>query len=1335
MGDIKSSKDDLPEKQLLDGRFTSISPANPKGSSPISVLTRHICIHPFLCALLASYALVFYGIPRIHQWTTLLVTSESTGATVPKFKEDTAFGWKDNIYPIREHAPWDISTDFPSVRKLVYDVEEGTWLRVDVSPDGDIVFDMLGDIYCIPWDVIPSSATSTVRAYPILQGVPYDSDPHISPDGTQLAFRSDAGLGISNIWIKPWSGCRAASEPVHGDDLWLLPNPNADPESEESNKKNHRRLVREGRADAFKITNETFRWVSDARWHPDGDKLIATKWHTSERTIPAGEGWLYDIPSPYISPGDGVRLVGRSLPLGWTSEQYGDQQIGPEQFIWWGDDRLIYSKNVIDTNGQYEYSKDVYKGINAIFSYNVTSGVTETLVDANPGGASRPEISHDGRTLAFVRRVRDKEALVLKDLESGTIRNIWYGLTYDLSVISAPMGTYPSFSFTPTDDAIIVWAAGSLWTVPLSVDDAGERTRGGEPWKIKWKATIEKRMATTRLSQAPVAEEEEKPRQRIRAFTELSVDAKGERVTFRAGAKTYWQALDHSATPAIVDPLSNEDNENVNEAAQLPVLYANATYYSPSFIPNEPNLLIHTRWSDTFFSTFEIADILRDAAFEVEGLPLGRYDKPTICECVGLNRRIAFVRKGGDAMTGNIVAIADPGLYVGSLTLPSPFGWGQRGKVRVRDVKRVSKDIPSGKMRFTEGASKLIIHDASTASVINLSTSPNDLGEYPTTTIAKGKMSTEISVTPPRESDSLHGPNTRLAAAATVGHVAFVDFLQVYLADGVEASEGNALWSKPGPNATHGLARVSVDGGHDLSWSADGKRLFWLLGPYLHSLEVSRLGECKRAIRHDSNSFGIDCVKTLLNVQEIYVAFEHERSRIKKAASDAFVAEHTCNDQKTHDRHLTSDILIIRNATVVSMITGNERNDILHRRTLEIRDGVIVESYAMYDNNGVLNISPTAPGAKIIDAEGAMVVPGFVDVHAHWNGQDTVASSWEQRTFLAYGCTTVHNPSIDTVTTWTERARVESGSMIGPRIFHTGTIIYGGAGGEYHQDIADMAEARSALIRLKVEGGPYSFSYKNYQLPARASRQRLIKVAKELEMRVYPEGGMNFDWDMTYILDGMTTVEHSLPIPIVYQDVMTLFAESGTGNTPTHIVNYGGVFGETHVWAHTAVPFNQKQVLLREFVPHALLETISSSLAVPKDAYQLFNTSASVHQMTKMGIFANIGAHGEPPLGLNYHKEMWFFAQGGMTPYEVLRSATRHGATSLGLFRSLGSLEPGKLADMVIYPAGVNILKDINLTPQIRYVIKGGRVWDAETMIEEWPEKGKAQSLPPLNAD
>lgn len=185
------------------------------------------------------------------------------------------------------------------------------------------------------------------------------------------------------------------------------------------------------------MTNETYRWVSDARFHPSGLTVIATKWYTSSRSLGAGEGWEYNVPSlegpeGAIGIASGSRVLGRSLPLGWTVDDYERQQIGPEQFIWSGQDSIIFSKNVRDSNA-FEYSKgqfhsaillaildgtdvpqDIHQGIYSIFQRNITTGRTKTLVDAYPGGASRPELSHDGRTLAFVRRVRDKEALVLK---------------------------------------------------------------------------------------------------------------------------------------------------------------------------------------------------------------------------------------------------------------------------------------------------------------------------------------------------------------------------------------------------------------------------------------------------------------------------------------------------------------------------------------------------------------------------------------------------------------------------------------------------------------------------------------------------------------------------------------------------------------------------------------------------------------------------------------------------------------------------------------------------------------------------------------------------------
>ncbi|EEB88147.1 hypothetical protein MPER_14180, partial [Moniliophthora perniciosa FA553] len=76
----------------------------------------------------------------------------------------------------------------------------------------------------------------------------------------------------------------------------------------------------------------------------------------------------------------------------------------------------------------------------------------------------------------------------------------------------------------------------------------------------------------------------------------------------------------------------------------------------------------------------------------------------------------------------------------------------------------------------------------------------------------------------------------------------------------------------------------------------------------------------------------------------------------------------------------------------------------------------------------------------------------------------------------------------------------------------------------------------------------------------------------------------------------ITTHEHNLPVPVIYDDVAQLFARSGTGYTPTHIVDYGGLTGEVYVWAHHDVPNDPK---LRNFVPHDILEGLTESKAAP----------------------------------------------------------------------------------------------------------------------------------------
>ncbi|KAJ6610225.1 hypothetical protein B0H10DRAFT_2177862 [Mycena sp. CBHHK59/15] len=1195
--------------------------------------------------------------------------------------------WKDDVWPIREQTPWDISTDFAYPRVLEYDVTEGTWLRLDVHPKtGDIVFDMVGDLYCLSSAEVNDAKGAAVTARPILLGVPHDSDPHFSPNGDRIVFRSDAGLGVENIWVKPWAGCEAADLraidasarlmqafqfKTHDEALLAL-------SIEESEERKINRLVREGRYEAQRVTNETFRWITDARFHPSGDKVIATKWYTSSRSLGGGEGWEYPIPASAdnttIAVGSGTRVLGRTLPFGWSNEQYEDQQIGPEQFIWRGEDSVIFSKNVRDES-EFQYSKDVHKGIYSIFSLNLTTDSIETLVGASPGGASRPHLSPDGRTLAFL--------LVFKDLQTGTIHHIWDGLSYDLSTISAPMGTYPSFAFTPSSSAVIIWAAGQIYSVPITTNAVGELVADPlqAPSPIPFKAHIEKRLAETQTGTFDLLGYEVAPTQRVTAFKDLRADETGRRVVFQAAGSA---------------------------PTHVPVLNSAAPYYSPGWVHGADDLVIHARWSDTNFSSFEVADLAAGKAYEVLGLPQGRYFSPVVCEGKGRHRQIAFLKTGGDSLTGNIVATAGAGLYIGDLTLP-----GGDSKVEIVNTRFIPSEISTGdrvNMRFVEKNKQLLVQQSSRAFVIDLEAGPSGVaGTYAHSTVVSGRMSKEVSVSSPHVVKSKSQKKTYAAAG-----VAFVEGYNVYFVSGNNLKEDEEVWAKPA-NATGGLARLSLDGGHGITWSTDGKKLFWFLGPYLHSLEVTKLSKCSSKIKHDPTHFGISCVKELLDYQEIVVEHSTDIARLRRDAA-------ATSAQANAD----SDVFVIFNATILTMATGNPDLDLIYDGVLTIRGGVI-------DDVGTLENTVVPLGVTAFNAQGGFVVPGFIDVHAHWNGfsETYPAASWELQTFLAYGVTTLHNPSSDNMEGFDERIRVERGQLIGPRIFSTGEPIYGAAYPELHQDIVDDAEAYSALLRLRVEGGIGSISYKNYNLPIRASRQRLLKAAKNLTMLCVPEGGMNYDWDLTYIIDGMTTLEHSMPVPTLFDDVLTLFALSGSGYTPTHIVNYGGAFGEQYVWAGEDVPNDHK---LRQFVPHANLDVLAESTARPKNSYALFNTSASAAKMVHKGLKVHIGAHGEPPYGVNYHAEMMFTQQGGLSNYETLQAATSSAAITLGLFSSIGSLSQGKLADLIVYPPGINLLEgDISQTRDIRLVARGGRFWDASSMEEVWPLQGKRQVMPPFN--
>jgi imidazolonepropionase-like amidohydrolase/Tol biopolymer transport system component len=377
-----------------------------------------------------------------------------------------------------------------------------------------------------------------------------------------------------------------------------------------------------------------------------------------------------------------------------------------------------------------------------------------------------------------------------------------------------------------------------------------------------------------------------------------------------------------------------------------------------------------------------------------------------------------------------------------------------------------------------------------------------------------------------------------------------------------------------------------------------------------------------------------------------------------------------------------------------------------------IEDGVIVVDGNRIAAIGAAGSVAIPADAKKVDARGKTIVPGLIDVHWHGRmGEDQITpqQSWINLASLAFGVTTLHDPSNDNGEIFTQAELQRAGAVLGPRIYSTGSVLYGAKAGI----TARVESLDDALTHLKRQQAQGAISVKSYQQPRRDQRQQVLEAARRTGMMVVPEGGSLFQMNMSMVVDGHTGIEHALPVAEVYDDVVQLWSQTRVGYTPTLNVAYGGLDGEHYWYARTDV---WKHPLLSRLVPRTLLEARSVRRpTAPEEDFNVLRVARTATALQRAGVPANIGAHGQRE-GLGAHWEMWMFALGGMTPLEALRTATLNPARYLGLDRDLGSLEPGKLADLVIIDG--DVLKDIRQSDRISHVMQNGRLFEVPAMNE-----------------
>ncbi len=263
--------------------------------------------------------------------------------------------------------------------------------------------------------------------------------------------------------------------------------------------------------------------------------------------------------------------------------------------------------------------------------------------------------------------------------------------------------------------------------------------------------------------------------------------------------------------------------------------------------------------------------------------------------------------------------------------------------------------------------------------------------------------------------------------------------------------------------------------------------------------------------------------------------------------------------------------------------------------------------------------------------------------------------------------------------------------------------------------VDSLEDAEFHVRRLQEVG---AISVKSYQQPRRDQRQQVVAAGRELGMMVVPEGGMKFQHNMNEIVDGHTGIEHAIPLKTGYDDVMQLWSQTEVGYTPTLGVAYGGLSGELYWYDRTNVWENER---LMRYSPRFIVEPRSIRRhTAPDSHYNHVEVARFAKRLIDAGVSVQIGAHGQRE-GLAAHWEMWMMEQGGFTPWEAIRGATIDGAWYVGLDGDIGSIEPGKLADLVVIDG--NPLEDLRRSEYVDYTMLNGRLYDVTSMEQVVPQR------------
>ena len=350
----------------------------------------------------------------------------------------------------------------------------------------------------------------------------------------------------------------------------------------------------------------------------------------------------------------------------------------------------------------------------------------------------------------------------------------------------------------------------------------------------------------------------------------------------------------------------------------------------------------------------------------------------------------------------------------------------------------------------------------------------------------------------------------------------------------------------------------------------------------------------------------------------------------------------------------------------------------------------------------------------VVDASNEYVMPGLIEMHAHLD--DGYGENFG-RVWLAYGITSLRIPSINPYAGLEQREAFDAGRRPGPRVFLAGDP-FDGARVYYPGGVSVTSDEQleRELDRASALGVDFFKTY--VRLPDRLQK-RIVEFAHGLNKPVtshelYP--AIAYGIDGVEHLSGTSRRGYSpkmSPTGRAYRDVIDLIAKSGVTLTPT--IGIMGAFRARELGDRTLL-FDPRLALLPLPIVAQLTE-MATTRPEPALEARIKPYEATLKAVAAGGGTLLAGTDSPiVPYGLGLHVELESYVHAGLTPFQALQTATVNAAQALGVANEIGTIEPGKLADLTFL--GSDPLIEIRNTRDVKRVMRGGRLFSVADLIK-----------------